>query len=296
MARPLRIQQAGLTYHVYARGIDRMPMFVDDDDRHCFRHLLTEVCDRFCIVCHAECQMTTHYHAVITTLEPNLSRAMQKLNGDYAIWFNRRHLRGGHFFERRFGAQIVQHGRYFLTACRYVVRNPVRAGMVATAEEWPWSSYRATVGLSPIPPYLMIQTLLGEFDSDLASAMPCFERFVMSDRRDALPRDPILGDRDFIARYAAAATAASREVPRRERHVEPLSNFFVGALTRRQRDAAIVRAYRAGFKLCEVARVLGVHYSTISKVLTRCQTLKNVAIQDLAPKLESGDQRPTAKR
>jgi putative transposase len=291
MARPLRIQEAGLTYHVTGRGNEKKPIFLDDLDRNRFLLLLTIVADHYQIDCHAVCQMTNHYHAVLTTKRANLSAAMQTLNGEYASVFNRYHRRVGHLFQDRFGAQIVQHGAYFLTVCRYVARNPLRAGMVSRPEEWPWSSYRATVGLCPKPDYLSVHGILGEFDDDADSAMQCYARFVMSQRPDRLPRDPVLGDRAFASRFTEAARRASSEVPRRQRNVEKISarEFFDGVLTRAERDAAIVRTYRAGFSQCEIARVLGVHYSTISKVVKRCQTLKKLAIQDLTPIAVAGE-------
>ena len=286
MARPLRIQQPGLTYHIYARGNDRVPIFLDDTDRRSFLWLFAEVIARFKIECHAICQMTNHYHAVATTKEANLSRAMQTLNGEYACSFNARHRRKGHLFEDRFGAQIIQLGSYFLTSCRYIVRNPVRAGMVAQPDEWPWSSYRATAGLEEKPEYLSIDRLLREFDDDLEVARVCYLRYVTSARPDVLPRGPVLGDRAFASQFTAAAAGASREVTRGERNVEKRSvkELLAGILTRTDRDAAIVRAYREGFPLCDVARALGVHYTTISKVLRRCQSVKKVIIQDLTPR------------
>jgi REP-associated tyrosine transposase len=286
MARPLRIQQPGLTYHVWARGNARMPIFLETADRHNFLAVLAAVVARFHIDCHALCQMTNHYHAVITTRDANLSRAMQSLHGEYAEWFNARRNRVGHLFGSRFGAQVIQDGVYFLTACRYVALNPVRAGMVKAPEHWPWSSYLATVGrCRAIPRWLTVGRILGQFDDDRASAMACYERFVTSDRPSRVPRDVVLGDRAFARRFRAEARAASTEVPWRERHCDRLElrDLFDGVLTRADRNAAILRAYDLGWPLIEVAQVLDLHYSTISKIARRCQTVKKGKIQDLTP-------------
>src|SRR3954466_1537135 len=130
MARSLRIQCAGLTYHVTARGVRRLHIYLDDVDRRQFLVILAAVVERYDLRCHAYCEMSNHYHLALTTREANLSRAMQQLNGDYAQWWNWRHERVGHVFQGRFNAQVVQDGRYLANVCRYIVLNPVRAGIV----------------------------------------------------------------------------------------------------------------------------------------------------------------------
>ena len=76
------------------------------------------------------------------------------LNQLYAEYFNRRHHRVGHLFQGRFKAFLVDSESYFLEVARYVVLNPVRAGMRKTAGGYRWSSYRATAGLEPAPDWL----------------------------------------------------------------------------------------------------------------------------------------------
>jgi putative transposase len=85
---------------------------------------------------------------------------MRQLNGVYTQRFNRRHGRVGHVFQGRYKAIIVQKESYLLELARYVVLNPVRAGMVRTPDQWPWSSYRATARLCVAPPWLTIDWLL----------------------------------------------------------------------------------------------------------------------------------------
>jgi putative transposase len=286
MARPLRIQAPGLTYHVTSRGNARMPIYLDDEDRHGFLALLADRARHFRLTCHSYCLMTNHYHAVITTAEANLSDAMRDINGDYAQWWNRRHRRVGHAFQGRFDGQIVQDAVYFLTVCRYVVLNPVRARLVATPEAWPWSSYRATCGMCPKPACLATDFLLAQFADDPRGPIEAYRQFIGAARvGEKLPRSPVIGDKAFSARFKAAADAASPEVPRRGRDVEQLSlpQLLLGALTREERDARIVSAYEHGFHLAEIGRTLGIHYTTVSKIVKRCQVRKKAMIQDLTP-------------
>jgi len=122
--------------------------------------------------------MTNHFHLVIKTPEPNLSQGMQWLNGSYASWFNQKHNRSGHLFGARFKSQIVESETYFTRLLRYVVLNPVRAGMVARPEEYRWSSYTATVGLEAAPDWLDVDAALTPFAADPAIARVFYGDFV----------------------------------------------------------------------------------------------------------------------
>jgi putative transposase len=267
MSRPLRILGSGLIYHVTARGNGRMAIFLDDTDRLRFAERLATVVTEKHLVCHADCQMVNHYHAVITTSLPNLSNAIRQLNGDYARWWNHRHRHVGHLFQGRFGAQIVQDDAYLLTVCRYVVLNPVRAGLVAEPGQWRWSSYRATAGLAPTAEYLSPETLWHCLGGDV-DGPERYRAFVAAGgTAGELPPDPILGDESFRRRFDQQRESASREVPARERRPgPPIETLFVEAVTRSSRNAAILRAVASGYSLREIAAYLGVHPCTIKRV------------------------------
>ena len=99
------------------------------------------------LLCHAYCLMENHYHLLVETPRANLDDAMQRLNGTYAMRFNRHHERSGHVFQGRYGAKLIIDDDYAFTVVRYIAANPVQAGVCAAPEEWPWSSYAATAGL-----------------------------------------------------------------------------------------------------------------------------------------------------
>ena len=82
---------------------------------------------------------------------------MRQLNGVYTQRFNRRHERCGHVLQGRFGAQVVDGDAYLREVCRYIVLNPVRAGLVAHPGEWRWSSFRATAGETAVPGFLSVE-------------------------------------------------------------------------------------------------------------------------------------------
>jgi REP-associated tyrosine transposase len=122
--------------------------------------------------------MTNHYHLVVMTPEPNVSRGMHHLNGVYARWFNWRHGYEGHLFQRRFHAGVIASDWHLLEACRYVVMNPVRAGLVRRPADWTWSSYRATVGTNGDAPEIAVDELLRFVGPRRASARKTFRSFV----------------------------------------------------------------------------------------------------------------------
>lgn len=260
-------------YHVYARGNGRMTIYLDDADRLDFLDVLADTVETHALVCHAYCLMPTHYHLVVSTLRANVSRAIQQLNRRYAQRWNRRHGHVGHVFQGRFGAQIVQEEGYFLTVCRYVLRNPVRAALVDSATDWPWSSLRATLNEDVGPSFLDTRLLLSYFSpAHPGLAVASFATFmaVGTDDEGALPPHRVLGDEAFAERFAEPARRASLDVPRHERSLHrSLDDVFRDAHTRAARDAAMARAHMDGFTLAVIARYLDLHPSTVSAIVRR---------------------------
>lgn len=229
MSRPLRLDHAGALWHVTSRGNERREVFRDDADRCEFLRLLGRTVDLFAWKLHAWVLMGNHYHLLLATPEPTLSRGMRQLNGDYAQHFNRRHGRDGHVFQGRFKAILVQREAHLLEVARYVVLNPVRAGLVKSAADWPWSSFRSTAGLDPAPAWLDASILLETFASRRAPAAAKYREFVEGE--GASNYEPwgqvvgqiYLGSAAWAESARAGRTPAEegREVPRRQR--EPVT-------------------------------------------------------------------------
>lgn len=163
MARALRVEYPGAMYHITSRGNRRQRIFDDDRDREHFLALLGEASRRFGWVVSVYVLMTNHFHVVLETPEPNLALGMKWLNSTYACWYNRRHGKIGHLFGERYKGIHVQTEEYLQRLARYVVLNPVRAKMVASAGEYRWSSYLATAGLEDRPEWLAVEQLVAWF-------------------------------------------------------------------------------------------------------------------------------------
>jgi REP-associated tyrosine transposase len=131
-------------YHITSRGNRGALIFLEDVDRLDFLDLLNSVVEEFGWHRHAHCLMGTHYHLIVETSQNQLSAGMRRLNGVYAIRFNRRYGLKGHLFEDRFSSYVLRDEQHFAAAIRYVLDNPVRAGLCRHADEWQWaaSAYR----------------------------------------------------------------------------------------------------------------------------------------------------------
>jgi len=276
MARPLRVEFPGAIYHVTSRGNARADIFLDDTDRRQFLNVLAEVVSRFHWTCHAWCLMRNHYHLVIETPEANLALGMRHLNGVYTQRFNRRHKRVGHVFQGRYKAIIVDRDTYLLELCRYVVLNPVRAGLVKEAQEWPWSSYRATVGLASSPVPLHTDWLLSQFGSGKKGAIKRYIRFVSDGTRARsvwrhLRQQIYLGDDAFMERIKLEffKKESLMEVPRAQWRPSGRSLQEYTAVAA-DRHEAMARAYlEGGYRMNEIAAVFGVHYTTVSRAVKK---------------------------
>ncbi|MEZ5627392.1 MAG: transposase [Rhodocyclaceae bacterium] len=275
----MRIDLAGGLYHVTSRGDRREDIYLDDEDREIWLGVFAQVCERFNWRCHAWCQMSNHYHVVVETPEANLSPGMRQLNGVYTQRFNRRHGLVGHLFQGRFKGILVEQDAYLLELARYVVLNPVRAGMVTHASEWPWSSYHAMVGRAGVPAWLETDWLLGQFGKQRRRAQMRYAAFVDEGVGRpgiwaALRHQGLLGSDDFVARLHAQLRErrpeALQEVSRAQRRMlaPPLQALPAAYGSRALRDEAMAAAYATGaYSMQAVADHFGVHYSTVSRVV-----------------------------
>lgn len=178
MSRPLRLEYPGSLWHVTARGNARQLIFRDDGDREFFLELLGACVKRFAWILSAYVLMPNHFHLLIQLTCETLSRGMQWLNSTYSQRFNRRHDRVGHLLQGRFKAFLIDKESYFLEVLRYVVLNPVRAGMVGRPEDYVWSSHRAVIGDSTAPEWLAVDDVLAQFGSRREFARMRYRNFV----------------------------------------------------------------------------------------------------------------------
>ena len=294
MARPLRIEYPGAVYHVTSRGDRREDIYADDADRRQWLDIFGDVCTRYQWRCYAYCLMGNHYHIVIETPQANLSQGMRQLNGLYTQKHNFGHGKVGHVFQGRFKAILVQREAYLLELARYVVLNSVRAGLCASAADWPWSSYRFMLGQTTAPAWLATDALIKQFGSTPARARAAYTQHVHAGTDQPSPwaqlqGQTFLGDAAFAqdaqqrlrlanplpgtansGDTATAAHAVSAEIPRAQRlalnPAAPLEYFV--ALP--ERNTAIAQAFASGaYTQQQIAQSFGLHYASVSRIVRK---------------------------
>lgn len=278
MARPLRLEFAGGIYHVTSRGNRREDIYLDDDDRVDWLAVLGKVCSRFNWVVHAYCQMTNYYHLLVETADGNLSKGMRYLNGQYTQRFNRRHKVVGHLFQGRYKAILVQKEAYLLELSRYVVLNPVRAGMVKELKDWRWSSYTAVIGQEASAVWLDTDLLLRQFATSRKAAIQRYQQFLLEGKSLSSPLKDVrhqlfLGDDSFVKKYHEEKNPEElREVSKAHKRslAQPLSGYLK---LYGERNEAMARAYLSGaYTMAEIGEHFGVHYMTVSRAVRQFET------------------------
>jgi REP element-mobilizing transposase RayT len=272
MARPLRIEFAGALYHVTSRGDGQEDIYLEDDDRQAYLDILGQTCKRFNWAVHAYCLMDNHYHLLIETPDANLSKGMRHLNGVYTQKFNRYHNRVGHVFQGRYKAILIQKESYLLELARYIVLNPVRAQMLRSANDWPWSSYRATAGFIEPEKWLIVDWVLSAFSKRKSLAVKRYRDFVSQGRNQPKPWEQLknqiyLGSDEFVDEMQRKISVDSNlsEVPStQKRQVAKSLGYYEKKY--KDRDDAIVNAYASGgYSMKEIGDYVGLHYSRISR-------------------------------
>ncbi len=278
MTRPLRIEYPGAVYHITSRGNAQQDIYDNDDDREKFLSILSFVIERFHWICHSYCLMDNHYHLLLETPIPNLSAGMRQLNGIYTQTFNRHHQRVGHLFQGRFKAIVVEKQAHLLELSRYIVLNPVHARLVQHPEDYPWSSYRAAVGLTKVADFLTVKWLLDNFSTQTAHAQQLYREFVNKEEEQSpwknLTGQIFLGSDTFIqdVKNQAALPANLKETSPAHRFAgrPTLTELFKNqsSESKDKRNKLITEAHiEHGYKLKQIADVLGIHYSTVSKII-----------------------------
>ena len=252
------------------RGNRKAVIFEDERDRRRFIRILLETKIEYGVEVLGGVQMGNHFHLIVMTPHGNVSEFMQKLEGQFAKYSNWRHGRVGHLFQGRFIGVIVESDLHLFTAAWYVFMNPVEAGFVSRLEDWKWSTYACTAGLAPVPEYLSISWLETVFPSSSLQESQRLFRVCMSQPQ------PIAS---FIELADPTSTVAMRSyIAERLREVAqpcscralirpPIEQLFSASHSRSERASAIRVAHEThGYKLAEIARCIGLHSATVSKI------------------------------
>lgn len=284
MARRPRLFAPGLLYHVIARGNQRQATFLDDTDYHAYLRRLALYRKRYDVTLHAYCLMPNHVHLLARTGAVPLAKFMQGLQQSYSQRFNRVHDKAGHVFQGRYRAIVCDSDEYLVTLVRYIHLNPVRAGLASEPGAYRFSGHRAllagqaTALLDPEPVLRLLggPTAYVRFMEEGGGKSHQPGLYVTYDQQ-------ILGDRVFADQVTRQS---GQELARRPQ--EPVEAAFSRLETAlgltievtrgpdRKHEAARARALlafvlvrRRGYRLKDVARLLGRDPATISVTVGR---------------------------
>lgn len=211
MARLARLSLAGQLHHIIQRGNNRQTVFVDAQDCERMLALLEENANKFRVAIHAYVLMGNHFHLLLTpSTDAALAQTMQAIGRSYVRYFNDRHRRSGTLWEGRYRSTIVQAERYLLPCMVYIDQNPVRAGWVAQARDYAWSSHAHYLGLRTerlITPHALFWRLGNTPFAREAAYDALVQADVASDHQQALTDSTLsgwaLGDADFLQNLQA---------------------------------------------------------------------------------------------
>lgn len=166
MPRGPRVDFPGAVHHVYARGIEKRPIYLDDVDRKSFLDRIEKNLPKWGMRCLAWSLMPNHFHLLLQSDKGRLPSFMHCLLTGYSMRFNERHQRVGHLFQNRYKSPVVCKDGYFRDVVRYIHLNPVRSEIVRSIpelEEYPWTGHRHIIRGGP-PAWQDTDLLQTEFD------------------------------------------------------------------------------------------------------------------------------------
>jgi len=143
MPREARKKSISNIYHTMLRGINRQTIFEDDGDRHYFMTVVKHNKEISGFKLHAFCLMSNHIHMLIEPAGEPLDQIYKRIGSKYVAWYNKKYQRVGHLFQDRFRSEAVDNDQYYMTVLRYILQNPMKAGIEARPGTYPWSSFLA---------------------------------------------------------------------------------------------------------------------------------------------------------
>lgn len=200
MPRYARKISSSKVYHVMLRGVARMSIFFDNDDRIRFLETMDRMKKEGQYEIYAYCLMDNHVHLLIKEGEDTIQRSLKRIGVSYAYYFNKKYDRAGHVFQDRFRSETIEDDSYLMSVARYIHNNPVKAGIAKRAEDYFWSSYHEYIKPGKASGKVNTEILLGMFSSNETIAIRRFkefttetakEEFIDMDNKAEKPEKPI---------------------------------------------------------------------------------------------------------
>ena len=264
MPREARKISRSNIYHVILRGINRQDIFEDDGDRHYFMTVMQHYKGISDFRLHAFCLMTNHVHLLMEPKGEPLGQVFRRVGVRYVSWYNRKYERTGHLFQDRFRSENVESDAYFRTVLRYILQNPMKAGLERSPGSWRWSSFLAyQKGTGSITDTQYALNVFGGRDALLDFVQQGNDDLVMDeDRYDWRVRDDRA--KQIMERLTECSTVAEFQ-----------------ELEKRQRKEYVKELYQRGIAPGQIVRLTGVPRASIYRIVEGIRVVDSAEIPEL---------------
>jgi len=322
MARALRIKYKGALYHITSRGNERRNIFRGDQDRKFFIQTLKESLNTYNVILYSYVLMSNHFHFLLETPLANLSEFMRQFNITYTSYYNRRYNRVGHLYQGRYKSILIQKESYLNILSRYIHLNPARIEKIQNIsllekekylKQYKWSSLKGYLTKDNIESFVDYKTVLTEYGGDNQKGRHLYWQILQSDlsKKIEIKRkivgDSILGNDSFVKKVKEKYLwKDEKEIP----SIRKINSYcskdkviqivckeigkdldYIKSHKGANRQILMEMLYRyAGLKGCEIGKLIGLDYSTVSvgRKRLREKMLNNNSVQNLVRRIEDG--------
>lgn len=243
-------------YHIIVRGINRQPIFYDEEDYQRYLNTIGRTLDKQDVFILGYCLMSNHVHLLIQDSNNVIATVMKSIGTSYAYWYNHKYERSGHVFQDRYKSENVEDDAYLMTVIRYIHQNPVKAGIIPEAESYKWSSCKVYCGAQEYPPGLTKPTLvLGMFAKNEIQAMEAFRCYMREVSEELCMDDTVTKNiSDSEATKIMTEIMGSQSIAK------------LSTMPKPERDI-LLRKFKAvkGISLRQIARISGLSYQMVNR-------------------------------
>jgi REP element-mobilizing transposase RayT len=251
MPRRARKKSESGIYHAILRGINKQTIFEDEEDYNKFKQVLQD-CKRISgYYLFAYCLMGNHVHLLIKEEKEDLNIIFKRIGSRYVYWYNNKYQRTGHLFQDRYKSEPVDNDLYFLSVLRYILQNPVKAGLCDDPASFQWSNYSAYAGKTD---FTDTEFVLSLFSADREEACMLFDKYLREDEKVVcidINEGNRLTDkeaREIIQKFSGAVSS---------------SEFQVLAPARRDEILALLK--ENGLSIRQIVRLTGISFGIVRK-------------------------------
>jgi len=251
MPRKLRIDLAGY-HHVINRGVNHSKVFMEEEDYETFLKIVCKACRIHRVILHDYCLMTNHFHLLVETQSENLSNFMKHINGNYAIYANKKQKRLGHFWQGRYYSRYINSEEYYYTLIRYIEQNPIEAGLVESIKDYPYT-LGSVIANKLTPVFCTLHSKLLE-ELDYENIQEIIGVKLLEEELENLEK---IKNQKSIKKDNVTRLANERT----------LEEHFFEYKTLKERNSKILTALDDGYSQISIANYLNVSRSLVSKIV-----------------------------